>query len=490
MSQFDFFSFDWVNIGLFSMVAVFTMLILKSFLKPLQKEETEQSKVKLEDLSALLWAKGKEEGQLKIEDLAPIWKEIEVKEVKEESITSFNNPIIQDFYLKYIEEATWFKKARLQKEVCLNILGLLDKEGDCPSVVNANDDVEASWDSNTFTILGQVNLTEHTLNVAVEAVNLLLSEEAQHVIPDTMVAALGHDLGKLPSIKSHLYSLGEHPLAAGRVLAEIASFKKLNKKQEISKAIKLHHKRPEGLLGKTLKKADQTARQNELEYTIEKKQQKQEKPVVQPESSDSNSPPETSPSTSSNVANAPVSSPPVQGTGAAWKAQADIFGEEPPQEEKKEKVNQIDISSWFDAQDFLDELNPYINRITGRRFMAFSMSDGYVFVQAKAIEEVARKMAERNGAMDIATMAADDPTMRRVLFTVVNHLRVNHEVIAREFIKDQYFGGYFNITMKGGKKMKGFYTPFHAEAFGSIGEMENQKTGILKNFKKVEPFSE
>ncbi len=38
----------------------------------------------------------------------------------------------------------------------------------------------------------------------------------------------------------------------------------------------------------------------------------------------------------------------------------------------------MDISGWFDAAGFLDELKPYINKMFGRRFMAFSMADGYV----------------------------------------------------------------------------------------------------------------
>ena len=118
--------------------------------------------------------------------------------------------------------------------------------------------------------------------------------------------------------------------------------------------------------------------------------------------------------------------------------------------------------------------------------MAFSMANGYVFFQAKALEEVARKQAERAGAMTVATMGQGDSSMRKVLFTVVNRLRIEHEVIARELIKDQYFGGYFDVHMSG-KVLKGFYTPFHAEAFGSIAEMENAKTGLLKNIMSVEP---
>jgi hypothetical protein len=53
-------------------------------------------------------------------------------------------------------------------------------------------------------------------------IRLLSEQQAWHVIPDTMVAALGHDLGKLLSQRSSLYALGEHPLAAGKPLAGIA----------------------------------------------------------------------------------------------------------------------------------------------------------------------------------------------------------------------------------------------------------------------------
>ena len=431
--------------------------------------------VTLEELSRL-WSRARETGEIKIDDLAPIWREENAIDHDKERQYVFQDEKVAGFFAKYIDQAPWFRRASLQKEVCYQILLLLEEEGDCPSVVNAADDVEASWDSTTYNLLGKTTLLDHSLDVAREAV-ALLKDDATHVIPDTMVAALGHDLGKLPSIKSHLYSLGEHPLAAGRVLAEIATFKQLPRKDEIARAIKLHHKKPEGLLGQTLKKADQLARQKELEQAVERSNNNDIKKDVQEVRPGPASPPPAPDKTSSSEAD------------AAWRAQADIYGEEPQSREKKSSAppERIDISSWFDAQAFLDALKPYINRVTGRRFMAFSMPNGYVFFQAKALEEVARKQAERAGAMDIATMGANDTTMRQVLFTVVDHLRVEHNVIARELIKDQYFGGYFNITT-GGRPLKGFYTPFHAETFGSIGEMERKKTGILKNFKSVEPF--
>ena len=489
---------DTVNITLLGGLSFFGSVAAYFFLFTGKKQGNSRSlssppdgevAVTLKELSQI-WSKAQKTGELKVEDIAPLWREGKETEPVLEKKYTFRHEQAQQFFDEYITHGPWFKRSSKATEVCYQILSLLDEEGDCPSVVNASADVEASWDSTTFTLLGKTTLLDHTINVAVEAVNLLKADKADHVIPDTLIAALGHDLGKLPSIKAHLYSIGEHPLASGRVLAGIPEYKQLARKEEIDRAIKLHHKRPEGLLGQTLKKADQQARQKELEWAAEKVAQKEPEPkkegtaVVPPA-------PASPPSASTEVA-----TPCTQGSDAAWQAQADIYGEDEDKTiqqaiktKKKANLTRMDISSWFDAQGFIDDLKPYINRLNGRRFMAFSMPEGYVYFQAKALEEVARKQAEHAGAMDIATMAADDPTMRRVLFTVVDHLRVEHEVIARELIQDQYFGGRFSIITNAGK-MKGFYTPFHAEPFGPIGEMESNKKNILKNFKKVEPLIE
>jgi hypothetical protein len=148
----------------------------------------------------------------------------------------------------------------------------------------------------------------------------------------------------------------------------------------------------------------------------------------------------------------------------------------------------MNISAWFDAKEFLNELKPYINKMYSRRFLAFSMPNGYVYFQTKVLEEGARKQAERAGHMEIAAMAQNDLTMRQVLFTIVQQLRRENDIIARGLIKDNFFGGYFMVTKKIGKSVKGYYTPFHAEAFGSIAEMEQGKSKTLRNIQKVEPY--
>lgn len=430
------------------------------------------------------WIKGGSE-TIHISELVHLWRDDQRLEQATGTLV-LNNPRSAAF-LKQIREWPFFKKFPQQQAVCRHIVQLLDREGSCPSVVNVQGDVEAAWDENTYRILAQTTLLNHSLNVAEQVVQLLSEDQAWHVIPDTMVAALGHDLGKLSSARGSLYSLGEHPLAAGKPLVTIPGFNELTRKEEILRAIKLHHKMPEGLLGKTLKKADQLARQKELEMTV---QQTTVEPME--EHCPAADPPQKTLTENKGLSPETVHSPAiVDQVQASWQAQVDIFNEKPGADRKQQETTPpqlIDISRWFDAAGFLNELKPSINRMIGRRFFAFSMPDGHVFFQVKILEEVARKQAERAGCMEIATMGPDDLTMRQVLFTIVHNLRQEYDVIARGLIRDGYFGGYFLVTKKFGKNMKGYYTPFHAEAFGSIAEMEQSKPDMLRDIVKVSPY--
>ena len=444
------------------LILIFSLLLVAVVVLYLGQQKKKVVRVvTLRSLSKLWIKEGKKE--VHISELSPLWREIKHRE--EKNATFDFADIRAAVLMEKIDNWGWFKKFPLQRDVCGQILSLLDKEGNCPSVVNIQGDVEGGWNENTFQILSRTTLLHHSINVAEQVVQLLSENEAWHVIPDTMVAALGHDLGKLKSMHGYLYSLGEHPLTAGRPLSKIDEFKQLPRKDEILQAIKFHHKMPKGLLGTTLKKADQLARQKELE---ENSLELAEKEPEQKKDADEN-----------------------RGV-AAWQAQEDIYEENGGISHKKPKSEapaSVDISTWFDAAQFLEELKPHINKMYGWQFFAISMSNGYVYFQAKVLEDIARQQAEKAGCMEIATMAKRDKSMRNVLFTIVYQLRTEHEVIADGLIKKKFFGGYFSVTRKIGKPMKGFYTPFHAETFGSIAEMEHTKPKMLKDIVKVSPYT-
>jgi len=458
-----------LSIGLLGMAfgLVLVVVAVLIFGRKKQDEIVVINQITLKELSELWEKKGG--GTIHISKLSPLWRDEKVLAGNGE-VPKFQSPRATEFMEKILQ-GPLFKKFPQHMAICRQILKLLDQEGGCPSVVDVRGDVEGNWNENTYQLLGRTSLFDHSLNVAEQVEQLLSDADDWHVIPDTMIAALGHDLGKLESMRGYLYSLGEHPLAAGRPLNGITGFKELRRKDEIMQAIKLHHKRPQGLIGKTLKKADQKTRQLELEDAAVKIDGKTANPVEEKQV-----PPRKQQKTKS---------------GAAWKVQEDIYdetGQASREKSKTETPQLMDISGWFDAAGFLEELKPYINKMFGRRFMAFSMSDGHVYFQTKVLEDVARKMAEQAGNMEIATMGQRDESMRSVLLSIVNHLRADHEVIARGLIKDNFFGGYFNVIRKIGKPMKGYYTPFHAETFGSIAKMEQSKPKMLRDIVKVSPY--
>lgn len=430
-----------LGLGILLFAGTIWLLLMRSGKKP----AVSKAEVLLEDLSQL-WIKN---GEVNIADLAPLWRDEEVPETIEEVSIEFQNERLQEFYNKHIRP---LRHASQQQAVCRDLLSLLDTEGQCPSVVNVGRDVEASWDSNTYTLLGQTNLIDHSLNVAEQVIRLLQESETGYLMPDTIIAALSHDLGKLPSIRGHLYSLGEHPLAAGRILVGLQSFKHLPLKEELLQAVKFHHKQPQELLGKTLKRADQLARQQELEQAQERLQ--------------------------------PLEKPPKWHNEA--KSQDGIFDEK-PEGKKKATVPKLINLSWLDSHALLKDMRPYINRLEGRRFTAFSMPNGFVYFMPKILEVIAKKQAEQAGVLEVVSMEKEE--MRQVLLSIVHQLR-QEDVIANGLLQNNYFGAYFTVTMKSGVTMNGYYTPCHAEAFDSIAVMEDAKSGILLDVVSVESVHE
>lgn len=442
-----------VGAGIFLLSCMACFLLMMS---GKQNKTRQIEKKPIEELTELWMKKIAGSGQVHIAELAPLWK-TEGND-PQQSIPSyeFTNERIQAFFKTHIES---MKNAGLQQAVCQKLLILLDQEGGCPSVVNVKGDFESSLNSNVFTLLGKINLTDHTLNVAEQIIDMLDGTDNKHMTPDALVTAISHDLGKFPSRKGHLYSMGEHPLAAGNILVEIAEFEQLTRKDEIYQAVMLHHKKPDSFLGRLLKRADQIARQQEYDTQLR----------------------ELPPATQAEIEAIMQTQKTEKG-----KKGIEIFNEEDEQDEKTEVPEIIDISRWFKLQAFLNDMKPYINRLEdGRRFLAFSMPNGYVYFMPKILEIIARKQTEAAGVLDMALMD-DDETRRNILLSIADQLR-KAEVFAADLLKKDYFGAYFNITKTGGKPfLQGYYMPCHAEAFGSIAEMEALKTGILTGFISVE----
>ena len=117
---------------------------------------------------------------------------------------TFASEDILGFYNKYI--APYVRGQGL--DVIIRLLDLLDRQGDCPSVVQGDDETPERYRT-----LGHITLAEHSLSVARNAFDM--RNNGRRIIrsdtPDILIAALGHDTGKIPvpaqkEIPGHTFS--------------------------------------------------------------------------------------------------------------------------------------------------------------------------------------------------------------------------------------------------------------------------------------------
>jgi hypothetical protein len=221
-----------------------------------QKEDSKKEKLKLEDIS-LIWTK-KKKAKVKLEELAKIWRNFEITQELADT-PHFFTPVIKEFFEKHLQNRPFYTgKVRV---VINNILTLLDMEGGVASVVSGQYETESKIPEDTYKMLAMVSLAEHTIHVAEEMLNLVPYGPN---LPPALIAALAHDLGKIPKYRKQYYSLGDHAFISMTVLEGIQGFKDLIYADEVLQAVRDHHLKPKNFLGEKLKEADTKARRREL----------------------------------------------------------------------------------------------------------------------------------------------------------------------------------------------------------------------------------
>jgi hypothetical protein len=424
---------------------------------PAKEGDGNKKEIALEALSTI-WSRHKNT-VISLEQLAGLWRKNAGQSlIPETESTTFRHPEILDFYAEYVKDRTF--SVTPAGTVVKEILGLLDREGECPSVINTKGEAEGYLEKNAYDVLAGIKLYEHTLCVAKEIIRAFKGSAA--MLPKILIASLGHDLGKLPPYRKTLYSMGDHSLIGLTILEGLRGYRELPYKDEINKAIADHHRSPKGLLGEKLKEADHAARRMEMARNVQERTKTEPvKPAEMPRPA------------------------PKPETGQAEGEKDGIFISHAREEKEKVSLKELPLP-WFHADRYILELKRYINRLDGSRWSAFSMPDGYVYFQTGVLEEAAKKLGK--GDPDIALMDSNRELKRNILYSIVCNLRREKDAIARGLIKDRYFGGPFVVRSWNGTEHSYYYTPFNAEAFGEVvSYFESLKTGEIKEIAEVVP---
>lgn len=467
-----------IGIGFF--IAAYRLLLQKpgAATVPIRDIEHEKLKVALEDLSPV-WALKKY--SIKLDVLSKTWKQEEHAEEErdEKDTVTFKNEEVQSFYIRFIKDNVYV--VGNVKKVVLGLLGILDEEGDCPSVVNVIGDVESRLfekDRRTYDILERTSLRSHSLRTAEEIMKVLKSVPL--LTPKGIVAALAHDLGKIPRHKDKLYALGEHAFLSVAVLEKLPGFSEIAYREQVVKAVREHHRVPSDMLSEKLKEADQIARRMELSQNLDDiaaetvKAEAGQKDKVETAAEYANEERKAlDPASSGNEAEAADVKAEILGSSGAG--------------EMKEKVEykEIDVS-WLDIDAYLKKLEVCINVYKGGRWDAFSMKNGYVYFQTKALWDAVKDEARLKERRDVLLGDSDEQLRRNILYSVVRRINREKQAIAFELIRDGYSGAFFNVKMASGQLfINRFYVPFKSEIFGPIAVLERRKQGRIRDIEEV-----
>jgi len=151
----------------------------------------------------------------------------------------------------------------------LELVKALEQYGRCPSVVVTAPEKDEEH-SDLYSIrdtLAKVTLKDHTYRVAHLALKNLKEtyRDYEPLVPKMLVAALGHDLGKIPVFRaSGIYTMGDHPAVSVMKVQEIFAGHDIPWLKESLDAIRGHHRASKDQFAALLRQADGRARELEV----------------------------------------------------------------------------------------------------------------------------------------------------------------------------------------------------------------------------------
>jgi len=311
------------------------------------------------------------------------------------------------------------------------IIELLDREGGCPSVVvNGSDGIPGTDYASVKDILEQVTLSSHTFRVArlsIEALKASYGEKFEGHLPTTLVAALGHDLGKLTSFRIKEENANkDHPTIGDAAIGQIFKDKydaidaagdditlsgnlrgKIAWLEVARKIIRDHHTENATGLVEILRTADGRAREMEV----------------------------------------------AQKTG---------------------QQKAVPWSEWFDARTYLnDYIRMEINASQEQQWKAFSLGN-IVYCRPELLYDAAKKYAWDLKIISILLVRLTDRA--KAIKTVVDSLR-SINAVSPELEKMNSHNTY-KLGVEHGTSFKRDLIPLLAEVFGPVGELDKTKEGL------------
>jgi len=374
---------------------------------------------------------------------------------------SWRHSRINAFYQKHVAPFEKILGTSGYLKSVSTLLAILDAHGDCPSVVRIQQDHEYHALQNVYDLLSRISLLDHSLNVAEQMIADVArskTRDPEMIMGKILVAALGHDIGKIPDLmEGENYRKGDHPYISYLVLKNAIFTETSPQHEDILSAVKSHHFQIREGFTHDLRKADQAAREREAEQLSLKGKSTSE--LVQM-IHDQKCPEILTPTHNKET------------------------------KSKGEIPETIDLS-WLDLDEFLALIEPGINQVENNSyFKAFSMNNGLVYLMLNLVSETVLILAKRHNHLEVLVNADTTEKKRSLEFTVKTLLADKGYIPS--FIGKGFSGARFGLMdASGKKKLVGVYMPVEARAFQtSLADLEERKNknNIIKEIIEVRPL--
>lgn len=176
---------------------------------------------------------------------------------------------LTDFLQAFVTPHEAILRVQQVYDPLIAMVKFLEQHGEGPSLVvlSPERDHEAGELYPVRQALLRVTLKDHTYHVADFALKILKEtyRDYQPLIPKILVAAIGHDLGKAPELRTAtVYTMGDHTAASAVQVQKCFQGVDIPWLNEAINAIVAHHRGSKEPLDVLLKQADERARQYEL----------------------------------------------------------------------------------------------------------------------------------------------------------------------------------------------------------------------------------
>lgn len=462
---------------------------------------------RLEEISWLWAAK-----ELHLAKIAILWREPEEAPEKAAKVVRphFSRPEIDLFYDEFISGRPVVKGKR--RTVIVKILQLLDVEGDCPSVVGKGEkayahEPEKGLGDELYEYLSQVPVWKHSLLVARK-----YAAKFQHdvMLPDALIIALGHDLGKLRCYYGKIYKSGDHAILSTNILNGIPEYAGLSNRNELNRVIQGHHLLvPDSRLTAQLKAADSEARAVEGEGLIAWLERREEVPSAPAAFSESTQDVMPKTGMANTSAKKSVEPPVPDAQGNLFQAEekparkrqtkakdgppppaepmtANVHAHEGESSKKGRHVcSEKSLPEWWDVEKLMASIKESINIIikdNAGKPVWMAVSDNgtqMVWVDERLVWDSMKAIAA-NTDTDLLLADADAANRRDYLYTTIMELGRQHKV-ADQFMGKGFYQVPVNAITGSGKSVTMFLIPFNPDAFGeTISNLEVRKGDLIR----------